>query len=292
MNTYKYHIPVSGKVDEQPTFTVSELENRLKTSPDCIGTYCIFPSDSAILDHVSVELSETDVTAINIHTYTKVYDGMENELTDCVRENLNEIAKKHKTPAIEIAGEIQFEGMEGKIPDKLYRISQEKHTDSILKDGLIPQTGDRGYKSNQKYVYLMEAVDIPAWMSVLPNLDDPVIFEIDTDGLDGITPGRYFTDRSYVKGYGEYRMENPIPPDHIRKIELTEENKQRLTQSIEDQFDMAIDSEMHEVKRGYTRAIDMKTDTEITWDDEKVGDELTESLHQMASQSCDTCSLL
>lgn len=286
MNTYKYRIPVSGKAEEQPTFMISKLENRLRNGPDCIGTYCIFPSDSSILNHVSVELTTTDVTAINIYTYTKVYAGMENELTDCVRENLNELAKAHETSAIEIAGEIQFEGMQGKIPDKLYRLSQKNHIDSILNDGLIPKIGGRGYKSNQEYVYLMEARDIPVWISVLPNLNDPVIFEIDTTGLDGIEPGRYFTDRSYVKGYGEYRTENAIPPDHIRKIELTDEDVQRLTNAIENYFHNTTDDQMHELKRGWSRAFyNMRTETE-NWNDREVGDSLEESLRQMTLEDC------
>lgn len=287
MNTYKYRMPVSGKTGKQTEIMVGQLEDRLKNSPDCIDSYCIFPSDSTILDHITIEADiasyEPDnicATAINIYTYTKVYAGMENELADCVRENLNELAKAGKTPTIEITGEIQFEGMQGKIPDKLYRLSQEKHTESILNDGLIPQTGGRGYKSDQKYVYLMEAEDIPVWISVLPNLTDPVIFEIDTAGLDGIEPGRYFTDRTYVKGYGEYRTENAIPPDHIRKIELTEEDVQHLTNAIESYFHNMTDDEIPELKRGWSRAFNMRTETE-NWNDREVGDSLEESLRQM-----------
>lgn len=301
MNTYKYQFSASGKVDEQYTFTTTLLENKLKDGYDCLAAYGIFPSDSDILDHVSIDTNHNEITAINLHTYTELYEGMENDLKDCVQENLNAITEEHDldiTDAIKIGSDVRALGLQDNIPETLYRISQKKNLNSILENGLIPQQGKNGYKSHEDYVYLMEKCDIPAWMAVLPNLDDPVILEIDTTNLEGIEPGRHFTDRDFVmpNGYGEYRTKNVIPASNIKQIELTEEVKIELLTAMKEQLDRAKGNDRIEAARGIDRLSTMgiwlhdypdlgtikpKTEEGLPWDDKEQGDGLTKALGQM-----------
>lgn len=254
MQTYKYQFPASGDVNNVPAFITTKLENKLKDGPNCLMAYCIFPTDSAILHHVDFETDDGSITALNLHTYTRLWDGMEKDLRDCVECNLEEI-----TTAVSIDGNVKDLGIEGEVPDVLYRISQRKNMDSIMEKGIIPGIGSNSYKNTKDYAYLCEEKDLAPWLAVLKHLDEPVILEVKTKGLRGIEPGRTFTDRNYVpEGYGEYRTKETIPPYAIKEMELSGKfcEKMRLkmeqmvhlaSSGLESDF-MEVDTCMHRMK--------------------------------------------
>ena len=57
MQTYKYHLPVKGSKDTIPVFTASMLKDELVDGSDCLMAYCIFPTDSAIVDYVNFDIN-------------------------------------------------------------------------------------------------------------------------------------------------------------------------------------------------------------------------------------------
>ena len=91
MRTFHYEIPLSGELPTSTTgmsdFTYY-LENGLKDGPDCLMAYCIFPSDSDVLESVSLKGKNGQFTSLSLFTYTKLYEGSENDLKNCVAENL------------------------------------------------------------------------------------------------------------------------------------------------------------------------------------------------------------
>ena len=113
MQTYRYRFEASGSEQEIPHLARS-LEDRLTNSPDCLMAYCIFPTDSDILDHVTIDLDEQkNVKAIDLYTYTKLWENAEEDFKDCVQENLNELTDGNIT----LTGTVQDLGKDGKIPD-------------------------------------------------------------------------------------------------------------------------------------------------------------------------------
>lgn len=218
MQTYKYHLPVKGSKDTIPVFTASMLKDELIDGSDCLMAYCIFPTDSAIVDYVDFDIDKEDITAINLHTYTQLWEGMESDLKDCLQTNLAKIA-----PNLVITGDIEALGLEGSIPDVLYHITERGRLSDIMKEGLTPDIGRNNYKNMEKQVSLTDKKDVAPWLCILKHLDDPVILEVDTRDVTSIETGRVFKDRSYVpEGYGEYRSKDIIPVSAVSQIALGE----------------------------------------------------------------------
>lgn len=261
MQTYKYRFKTSGSIDDTSTFFISMLENKLKDGPDCLMAYCIFPTDSDILDHVSIDMDkEKNIKAINLHTYTELWTGMESDLRNCVEENLAAI-----TPNIKIEDDVEALGREGKVPKILYHIADKKDLDSIMKKGLIPGQGNNGYKSDEDYVYLASEKDLASWLSVLKNVDDPVILKIDTDSMadsQEIEMGRMFHDRSFIpEGYTEYRTTKTVPASAIKEVDFKKGNDE-LSKKLEIDMiyqltDVRSDNEFNEVTTGMNRLVDL-----------------------------------
>lgn len=216
MKTYGYRFSASGKAEDILPFTEAEFENTLRDSPDCLGTYCIFPSDSDILESASFGIEGDDVTSVTIRTYTELYEGSEDDLKECVACCLAEAA-----PSVAIKGDVEAMGMEGDVSDVLYHITERANLESIQKDGIIPANGKNHYKDDSNHIYLAERKDLAAWMCIIPHLDDPVILEVDAAGLD-IQPGRHFSDRPYLdkEGYGEYRTSQTVPAEAVKEVPL------------------------------------------------------------------------
>lgn len=223
IQTYKYQFPASGQ-GNAPTFTATMLEKKLKDGPDCLMAYCMFPTDSDILDQVTVDTDEKgNVTALNLHTYTQLWDGMESDLRDCVESNLAAVMEENykARDCIKIEGDVKALGHEGSIPTTLYHIAEKKDLNNIMRKGLIPSTGDNNYKNTEDMVYLTTEKDIAPWLAILKHKDDPVILEINTAGLNGIETGRVFNDRDFTQGvYTEYRTTESIPASAISEVEI------------------------------------------------------------------------
>lgn len=106
--SYKYQFPTFGKADDDPTFIATKLEKHLNEGYDCLGAYCMFDTHSKTLDHVSFDVDKAgNVTAINIHTYTKLWEGNDSYFRDCVETNLAKV-----TDVIKIEGDVKELGHE------------------------------------------------------------------------------------------------------------------------------------------------------------------------------------
>lgn len=262
--TYRYRFPAEGKADLMPAFTETYLEKRLKDSPECLMAYCIFPTDSEILDRVTFDIKDNTIRAVDLHTYTKLWDGQEEDFKDCVQENLNVVMQENGVPRdeyIKITGPVEAYGREGDIPVKLYHIAEKNDLDNIMDKGLIPMTGSNNYKSTEDYVYLCSEKDLAPWFAVLKHKESPVILEIQTATLTGIEPGRMFNDRRYVQGgYGEYRTKETIPPSVIRETDMRKglEFSTRLRGNMISQLERSITKdEIAETSVGLKRMVDL-----------------------------------
>lgn len=228
MQTYRYRFPASGRIGdyrEQAETYMGAVRENLNTGQDCLGAYAMFPTDSRILDRVDVDMdSNGSVSSLSLHTYTKLWDGREDDLKECVEENLKAAAVDcfgDENRGIRVEGSVEFLGREGDVPKTLYHIADRKNLDSILENGLVPDNGENKYKDPENHVYLCDMDDLPVWLSVLKHVDDPVILEVDTEGLDGIETGRVFDDRGYTRGlYTEYRTTDPIPASSLKEADL------------------------------------------------------------------------
>lgn len=260
MQTYRYRFPASGKADELPESAASMLAGELTDSPDCLMAECIFPSDSNIVDHVEFETKGNDVAAVNLYTYTEMWEdipgsGQSNiqALTDAVKYNLEKV-----TDAVTITGDGEAMGREGGIPKTLYHITDRKNMAAIEQEGLVPDSGKNSWKVSEDCVYLCDGQNIAPWLGILKGIDDPVVLEIDTDGLSGIETGRVFEDRSYVDGtYSEYRTTEQIPAAAVTKIDFGRGHEE-LGKLIRDQIEgymarAAKDDGLSEVQTGMQR---------------------------------------
>lgn len=270
MQTYKYNIKAkTGAVSTEMLDMVKyRLEERLIESPECLMSYVIFPTDGDILEHVDMNMEGGSLESISLNTYSKLWDGSENDLFDCVAVNLNEIHNEMpELPIIELPeytgdDKVRFLGREGSIPDKLYHIVEAKNLDEINRDGIIPGTGKNTYKDTEKHVYLTDEKDLPAWLSVLPHTKEPVILEVNTDGLE-IEYGRHYSDRNYLpEGYGEYRTSEHIPVKNIHEADMGHgfnEFASGICSRIDIQLNnvMPDSPEFREVSRGLDRLVYM-----------------------------------
>lgn len=220
MKTYRYRFPVEGELGPDNADAARLLGERLKDSPDCLGTYCIFPSDSAILDHVSFELEGkgdySKITAVDLHTYTQPYEGTEGDFMDCVAENLTQVL-----PGVKLSGNMEFKGLEGDVPNVMYHITEKKNLESIVENGLVPGSGKNQYKSHDNYIYLTSGQDLAPWLAILPHMEDPVILKMESRNVEGLEQGRMFEDRPYVAGgkYTEYRTKEPISANVMAEVD-------------------------------------------------------------------------
>lgn len=237
MQTYKYVINArTGAVSTEQLDDVKErLGQKLINSPDCLMAYAMFPTDGDILEHVDMNMESGSLESISINTYSKLWEGREDDLFDCVAANLSEIQKEQpELPIIELPeytgiDRVKFLGREGKIPDKLYHIVEAENLEEIYRDGIIPGAGKNTYKDTENHIYLTDAKDLPAWLSVLPNLKEPVILEVDTGTLK-VEYGRHYSDRDFIpNGYGEYRTAEYIPTEDIREADLGQGHNELAT---------------------------------------------------------------
>lgn len=265
MQTYKYHFPAYGSLvckEDAEDFT-KELENHLNNSPACLGSYCMFfPSNSAILDHVSFDMNEKyAVEGINLHTYVQLNEGDESYLRDCVEENISDIFEQrfgeYNIGAF-VNGDVECLGMEGEIPKTLYHITEKDYVEQISEKGIDQRSGGYDYMGDKRTIYLCEKEQLAAWLSVLKHNENPVIMEVDTEGLD-IKTGSMYKDRDYIpNGYNEYYTTQPIPASAIKEAELTG----RFCAEIHaDMYEMSqktvSESDLREVVTGMQRIMDM-----------------------------------
>lgn len=263
MQTYQYRFPVSGQFKDKATRKsyAEELYHQLTDSPDCLDAYCAFPTRGAILHGVTMESDEQqNIRAVHLHTYMQVWEGSEQDFTDCVTENLNivnESLGKGSTP-LAINGELEDLGLEGEAPKILYQIMKKERLETVLQDGMTPRQGKNAYKQDEDRIHLCEAKDIAPWLSIL-KVDDPAIVEVDTEGLTGLKPGSTFKDRDYCPaGYSEYYTTEPIPVDAIKKTDLSLYIGDRIALDLVNQVNRAESvDEIQETVRGLRRGAGM-----------------------------------
>ena len=160
MRTFHYEIPLSGDLPTSTTGMLDfthYLEQGLKDGPDCLMAYCIFPSDSDVLENISLKGKNGQFTSLNLFTYTKLYEGSENDLKACVAENLAMASEEAclKTP-VTVNGEVKDHGLTGENPEVLYHITEVDRLPDILQNGLIPGNGSNHYKDMENHTYLCE----------------------------------------------------------------------------------------------------------------------------------------
>lgn len=231
MQTYKYQFPASGDLSSEVDAEAFKevLEEKLKKGQNSLASYAMFPTDSDILDHVSFEMDDKyAVRAINLHTYTKLWAGNEDYLKDCIDENLSELYEQYDFEEYEmgayIEGPVKALGREGDIPKTLYHIVESDYVKDILINGIDPGADNAGYRNDKDHIYLCEEKDLAPWLAILKHNEDPVILEVNTDGLSGIETGRVYSDRNFVNGsYAEYKTSDPIPAAAIKEADLTKE---------------------------------------------------------------------
>lgn len=217
---YQYRVPAKGSFDDISTITITALEKELKTGPDCLMAYCMFPSDSDILHKAVIDVDKKGVNGVNLLTYSKLWEGRENDLKECLEENLQKVM-----PSIELKGDVEDKGLTGEMPKTLYHITERDNLPAILEKGLQPGQGSNGYKTTDDYVYLSDIDSVAPWLAVLKHLENPVILEIDAEGITSLEPGRVFNDRDFASnGYGEYRTKGMIYPEELREAQITKYN--------------------------------------------------------------------
>lgn len=270
MQTYKYRMPAEGWLGDYSKIKedfAAMLESKLTDGPDCLMAYCMFPTDSDILDKVDFDMDGDQVKAVNLYTYTELWDGCENDLKDCVAENLAAVNEEmgdegNIGTAVTVNGDVEALGLQGEAPKTLYRISSAANARSIMEHGLEPRTGGNNYKNMEDYVYLCEEKDLAPWLAVLKQKDSPVILKVDTEGLAGLEPGRTFKDRNFAgfRGYGEYRTRELVPASAISEVNLKNDRvfATNLRSAMVIQMSRVEDrSELAEVATGMERLKDM-----------------------------------
>lgn len=218
---YQYRIPAKGSFDNVSTITITALERELKNGPDCLMSYCIFPTESDILYKAVIDVDKKGVNGVSLLTYSKLWDGREDDLKECLEENLQKVM-----PSVELKGDVEDKGLMGLMPETLYHIMERDNLPKIMEKGLHPKQGSNSYKNEKDYVYLTDMDDLAAWLAVLKHLENPAVLEINADSIKALEPGRVFTDREFISNaYGEYRTKEIIQPQDLREAEITKYNK-------------------------------------------------------------------
>lgn len=270
MQTYKYVINAkTGAASiEQLDAVKEQLEQKLISSPDCLMAYAMFPTDSDILEHVDMNIEGGSLESITLNTYSKLWEGREDDLFSCVNSNLIAVHNEQpELPIIELPeytgiDRVKFLGREGTIPDKLYHIAEAEDLKDISRDGIVPNRGPNSWKDDEPHTYLTDEKNLPAWLSVLPHLKEPVVLEIDTSTLK-VEYARHYSDREYLpNGYEEYRTAEYIPAEDIKEADLghgSNELATRIRGGIMEQLENTTpDSpEFSEVSRGLDHLIYM-----------------------------------
>lgn len=320
MLTYKCHFPAKGQIDKQDVDGYTTAFNAaMKNGPSGLLAWALQPQKGDVMDHAEIKIDDHgQVNEINLYMYADTpefweasKEDLENCVKDCLQDSLD-LYGEIKEPIV-LKGPMQYMGIQGNLPKTLYHIAERKELESILEKGLIPQKGNNDYKSDEDYIYLTDRQDLIPWLTILPNLDNPVILKINTKGLSNIENGRHFSDRDFTmpNGYGEYRTKNIIPIQSIKVMEFSEEDKIELLTAMSEQLNRAEENEKIEVARGIDRlgsmgicihdypalfTISMNPgttsnpekssepkipDDEPPWDAEEEGSGLTEALGQM-----------
>ncbi len=288
MITYKYQIPVRGYIpkDEKGEESIRDeyaksLEKELNDGFNCLGTYVMFPSESAILDHVSFDIGDQrNVTAINLHTYTQMWEGRERDLKQCVHDCMQYVNEDIANRGMNVhcneedilnSTEVKALGPEGEMPKTLYHITDRADLDDILKQGIEPRKGERHLNRDHDNIYLSDKENLASWLSVLKHIKDPVVIEIDAENLESIKPGNMFKDRDYIPGgYGEYYTREAIPASAIKEAEITRNNElgMKITNGLIDQMDLIeTKTDLTECSTGLRRAQKMGLMEKIYVDD-------------------------
>lgn len=277
MQTHKYSIKakITAEYEQSDMIPVDMLESKLKDGPSCLMSYAIFPTDGDILEHVDYGRDkEGNLESINVHTYSRLWDGMESDLFDCVRDNITDWCDDNDITfsLVEFPeyGKADYLGREGTIPETLYHIAEAKDLEDISRDGLIPGCGKNAYKDHDAHTYFTDEKSLPAWMSVIPHLKEPVILEVDVKNVK-VEYGRHFSDRNYLpEGYDEYRTAEYIPPEDVTEADLHTDNDRLagiLTEGISKQMTNVEphDPEFSEIARGLDRLeyMGIVTDMEV-----------------------------
>lgn len=250
---YHYRIPAAGSFDDISTITITALERELKNGPDCLMSYCIFPSDSDILHKAVIDVDKKGVNGVSLLTYSKLWKGQEADLKDCLKENLQKVM-----PSIELKGDVEDKGLTGDMPKTLYHIAERDNLHDILEKGLQPGQGSNSYKNTDDYIYLADIDSVAPWLAVLKHLENPVILEIDTEGMKALEPGRVFNDRDFISNsYGEYRTKEIIHPEKLHEAQITKYNRlgvKIMSDCVEQMENAKNPDEVSEAAAGIRRA--------------------------------------
>lgn len=121
MATYHYRFLASGNKDAQPASVGDILKDKLINGTIPLYMCAPFPTDSDILDRITLDTDNNEITAVNLYTYTEFQDNVllhdiyEGTFKKCLELNLAEIAEEyHISPAdaIEIKSGVQKLGKE------------------------------------------------------------------------------------------------------------------------------------------------------------------------------------
>lgn len=285
MQTHKYSIKtkMTAEYEQSDMIPVDVLESKLKDGPSCLMAYAIFPTDGDILEHVDYGRDKDgNLESINIHTYSRLWDGMESDLFDCVRDNITDWCDDNDIAfsLVEFPeyGKADYLGREGSIPETLYHIAEAEDLEDISRDGLIPGSGKNAYKDHDVHTYLAEEKDLAAWVTVLPHVKEPVILEVNTRNIN-VEYGRHFSDRDYLpEGYGEYRTSDYIQAGAVTEADLHADNNRLqnvLTLDVLKQVAALKpdDHDISEVHRGLDRLVYMGVMSDVEAD-------MTKKMHQ------------
>lgn len=212
------------------------------------------------VDYVTFNMDEQNiVTGINIYARKKIGDKVQfkTDIDKCIR-SINYIDDEQEyTDYIKTTGPVKELGIKEDVPKTLYHITEKANMESILEEGLLPKTGMNTAEVSgaPDYVFLAEEKDIAPWLAVLDELNEPVIFKVDTEGLD-IRPGWFRKNREYIPhGFNEFCTTKPIPVSQITEMELTEEFKENLYKAVTAQMEKAkeLGEKVQEAARGVER---------------------------------------
>lgn len=257
MRTYQYRFPANGHLDKNQIepFTAS-LFHHLTDGASGHVSWPIFPmKDGEALNRIELDADENgNINGISIFSKTWMLDWDDTDLNfqECMTENLQCAAEDcgFKESPIMVTDVPEFLGREDQ-STILYHITEKKNLDTILKDGLTPGIGDNASRAWDDFVFLTEKEDIPRWISILYQVNDPVILEINVKDLSGICQGRWYVDRKYAMptGYGEYFTRETIPASHIKKAEFTEDDRKELCDAMNEQLTLASSDTQYKAMR-------------------------------------------
>ena len=119
----------------------------------------------------------------------------------------------------------KFELFENTSNNKMYHASPNNQHESILKNGLDPELGDKTWPDNEypNGVYLVDDSGMAIKYAVIIR-DDGDVWEVDTNGLE-IHTDPECTIGTFFEGVNSYYTTNIINPDNIRPVDISDETK-------------------------------------------------------------------